>query len=175
MYRKHSRSFEVESLNFPGQQHKWLLSQLLQKGTERTKESLMNDLALALRFILVTARGRILSHFFSIAQAVRVLLVGLIRILDLTIGVPSLQAHNLDAKIREERCKYLVAELVCRVRFDTLHFIFYSKTFVFSRKMRSLSKCFVRSCVPNSAVQRRKNSRLPVNAPNLPSPFPTDT
>jgi len=35
---------------------------------------------------------------------------------DILIGVPSLQAHNLDAKIREERCRYLVAELVCRVR-----------------------------------------------------------
>lgn len=35
---------------------------------------------------------------------------------DIIIGVPSLQAHNLDAKIREERCRYLVAELVCRVR-----------------------------------------------------------
>jgi len=36
---------------------------------------------------------------------------------DIIIGVPSLQAHNLDAKIREERCRYLVAELVCRVRY----------------------------------------------------------
>lgn len=109
------RSFEVESINFPGQQHKWLLSQLLQKGTERTKESLLSDLALALRFILVTARGRIFSHFFSVAQSVRALLTGLLRILDIVIGVPSLQAHNLDTKIREERCKYLVAELVCKV------------------------------------------------------------
>lgn len=102
-------------MNFPGQQHKWRLSQLLQKGTERSRESLLNDLALALRFLLVTAKGRIVSHFFSVAQAVRALLTGLLRILDILIGVPSLQAHNLDAKIREERCKYLVAELVCRV------------------------------------------------------------
>ena len=35
---------------------------------------------------------------------------------DIIVGVPSLQAHNLDAKMREERCRYLVAELVCRVR-----------------------------------------------------------
>jgi hypothetical protein len=34
---------------------------------------------------------------------------------DIIIGVPSLQAQNLDAKIREERCRHLVAELVCRV------------------------------------------------------------
>lgn len=38
-------------------------------------------------------------------------------VLDIIIGVPSLQAHNLDVKIREERCRYLVAELVCRVNY----------------------------------------------------------
>lgn len=109
------REFEVESLNFPGQQHRWKLSQLLQKGSENSRSSLLDDLALALRFIFVTARGRIFSHFFSIKQAAKALLVGLLRILDILVGIPSLQAHNLDAKIREERSKYLVAELVCRV------------------------------------------------------------
>ncbi|KAF7286853.1 hypothetical protein GWI33_003907 [Rhynchophorus ferrugineus] len=106
--------FEVESLNFPGQQHRWRLSQLLQKGRENTRNSLLNDLALALRFIFVTARGRLFSHFFSIKEAAKALLHGLLRIFDILVGIPSLQAHNLDAKIREERSKYLVAELVCR-------------------------------------------------------------
>lgn len=55
--------FEVESINFPGQVHKWQLSQLLQKGTERSHDSLLSDLALALRFLIVTARGRL---FFSL-------------------------------------------------------------------------------------------------------------
>nr|CAD7439625.1 unnamed protein product [Timema bartmani] len=103
--------FEVESLNFPGQVHKWLLSQLLQKGTERSRDSLLNDLALALRFIIVTAKGRLVSHFFSLYQAVRSLVTGLLKLLDIIIGVPSLQAHNLETKIREERWQYLVAEL----------------------------------------------------------------
>ncbi|XP_060522143.1 uncharacterized protein LOC132699446 isoform X2 [Cylas formicarius] len=106
--------FEVESFNFPGQQHRWRLSQLLQKGRENSHNSLLNDLALALRFIFVTARGRLFSHFFSVTQATKALLIGLLRILDIVIGIPSLQAHNLDAKIREERSKYLVAELLCR-------------------------------------------------------------
>lgn len=73
-------------------------------------------MALALRFIFVTANGRILSHFFSISEAIKALLKGILRILDIIVGIPSLQAHNLDGKIREERSKYLVAELVCRVR-----------------------------------------------------------
>ncbi|PSN34110.1 hypothetical protein C0J52_14203 [Blattella germanica] len=116
--KENPKEFEVESLNFPGQVHKWQLSALLQKGTERSRESLLSDLALALRFIIVTARGRLLSHFFSLCEALRALLTGLLRLLDIVIGVPSLQAHNLDAKIREERCRYLVAELVCRTEFE---------------------------------------------------------
>lgn len=75
---------------------------------------MLNDLALALRFLFVTARNRFVSHFFSVSQAFKALLTGFLRILDILIGIPSLQAHNLDAKIREERSKYLVAELVCR-------------------------------------------------------------
>lgn len=108
--------FEVESLNFPGQQHRWKLSEFLQKGIQNSKESLLNDLALSLRFLFVTAKGRISSHFFSISQALNGLFTGILQILDLLIGIPSLQAHNLDTKIREERSKYLVAELVCWVR-----------------------------------------------------------
>lgn len=109
----------MESLNFPGQQHRWKLSQLLQKGTVNTHDSLLNDLALSLRFIVITAKGRLVSHFFSVSQAAKALLSGLLRILDIFVGVPSLQPHNLESKIREERNKYLVAELVCRVRFCT--------------------------------------------------------
>ncbi|XP_049817861.1 uncharacterized protein LOC109609412 isoform X1 [Aethina tumida] len=113
-YIRERGEFEVESLNFPGQQHRWRLSQLLQKGTEKSRNSLLNDLALALRFVFVTAKNRIFSHFFSVSQAAKALLTGFLRILDIVIGIPSLQAHNLDAKLREERSKYLVAELVCR-------------------------------------------------------------
>lgn len=73
----------------------------------------------------MTAKGRLISHFFSISQAVKVLLSGLLRILDVLIGIPSLQAHNLEAKIREERNKYLVAELVCRVS-DHIHLPYFN-------------------------------------------------
>lgn len=43
------------------------------------------------------------------------LLTGILRLLDIVVGVPSLLAQNLDGKLREERSRYLVAELVCRV------------------------------------------------------------
>ncbi|KAL7033342.1 hypothetical protein ACKWTF_007549 [Chironomus riparius] len=106
--------FEVPSLNFPGQVHLWKLSNLLQKGLEPTREALLDDLALAARFIVISSRGRIFGHFFSLKGATKALLSGIIKLLDMIIGVPSLLAHNLENKVKEERCRYLIAELVCR-------------------------------------------------------------
>ncbi|KAL0892745.1 hypothetical protein ABMA27_014454 [Loxostege sticticalis] len=42
------------------------------------------------------------------------MLMGLHRLLDLAFGMPSLEARDLDKKIREERSRYLVAELICK-------------------------------------------------------------
>ncbi|XP_043653946.1 uncharacterized protein LOC122620516 isoform X1 [Drosophila teissieri] len=114
--------FDVPSLHFPGQVHKWRLSQLLQKGKLRAQDSFLSDLALAARFVVVTARARILSHFFSVVQAMHGLLEAFTRLADMFIGVPALLAHNLDYKIKEERCRFLIAELVCRPEYeDCLH------------------------------------------------------
>ncbi|BET01876.1 Hypothetical protein NTJ_14694 [Nesidiocoris tenuis] len=110
--------FEVPSLNFPGQVHRWKLSSLLQRGTANTHDTLLNDLALALRFIIVTAKARLISHFFSVTQALAALIVGLIKLLDIMLGVSSVQAQNLDGRLREERSRYLVAELVCRTDYE---------------------------------------------------------
>lgn len=111
----HCSEFEVPSLNFAGQTHKWQLSQFLQKGTERAHDSLLCDLALAARFLVVTAKARVLGHFFSVAQALRALWLGLQMLADMLVGLPSLLAQDLEYKIKEERCRFLVAELVCRV------------------------------------------------------------
>lgn len=81
---------------------------------EPTRETLLDDLALAARFIVITARGRIIGHFFSIKESGKALLAGLIKLVDMIVGVPSLLAHNLENKVKEERCRYLIAELVCR-------------------------------------------------------------
>lgn len=107
--------FDVPSLNFPGQVHLWKLSQFLQKGTEPTRETLFDDLALAAQFIVITARARIIGHFFSVKEAAKALIAGLLKLIDMVVGIPSLLAHNLENKVKEERCRYLVAELVCRV------------------------------------------------------------
>lgn len=109
----------MASLNFPGQVHRWRLSQLLQKGTSRTQESLLKDLALSSRFIVVTALTRISGHFFSLIESARAMVRGIVLLVDMIVGAPSLLAHNLDYKIKEERCRYLIAELICRVSFST--------------------------------------------------------
>ncbi|KAG1671497.1 hypothetical protein GQR58_016444 [Nymphon striatum] len=104
--------FEVDSVNFPGQVHQWKLSRLLQKGTTSTKDSLLKDLALAVRFIIITAKNRFHSEFLSLSQSLTKFAEGLLRLLDIIIGVPSQKANDLQAKLREERSKFLVAELV---------------------------------------------------------------
>lgn len=97
--------------------HKWRLSQLLQKGTLRAHDSFLSDLALAARFLVITAKGRVCSHFLSIANALNALLQSLVKLIDMLVGVPALLAYNLDYKICEERCRFLIAELVCRVSY----------------------------------------------------------
>lgn len=110
--------------------HRWQLSQCLQKGYLRTRETLLKDLALAAHFIFITAKARIFGHFFSVVKSMRALLHGILMLVDMVIGIPSLMAHDLDNKIREERCRYLVAELICRVWRELSHFYFSRRNFL---------------------------------------------
>ncbi|XP_014469880.1 PREDICTED: uncharacterized protein LOC106741940 isoform X2 [Dinoponera quadriceps] len=147
--------FEVDSINFAGQTHRWRLSSLLQRGRDRRRDTLLSDLALATRFLVVTAKARLVSHCFSISQSLKALLTGLLRLLDIIIGVPSLQAHNLDAKIREERCRYLVAELVCRPEYeDSLELLC---GFIRKQLRRATTEKF--------EVERESSQLLPVSIP----------
>ncbi|KOX81282.1 hypothetical protein WN51_00190 [Melipona quadrifasciata] len=73
--------FEVDSINFAGQTHRWKLSGLLQRGRDRRRDALLRDLALATRFLVVTAKARLVSHCFSVSQSLKALLTGLIRLL----------------------------------------------------------------------------------------------
>ena len=84
----------MPSLHFPGQVHKWRLSQLLQKGTLRAHDSFLSDLALAARFIVVTARARIFGHFFSVVHAAQALLDGIIKLVDMFIGTWSIMKND---------------------------------------------------------------------------------
>ncbi|KAK0162025.1 hypothetical protein PV327_008401 [Microctonus hyperodae] len=147
--------FEVDSINFAGQTHRWRLSGLLQRGRDRRRETLLKDLALATRFLVVTAKARLVSHCFSVSQSLKALLTGLLRLLDIIIGVPSLQAQNLDGKIREERCRYLVAELVCRSEYeDSLELL-----------CGFVRKQLRRATMEKFEVERESSQLLPVPVP----------
>ncbi|CAL4076369.1 unnamed protein product, partial [Meganyctiphanes norvegica] len=106
--------FEVESLHFPGQSHRWQVSGWLQKGCERAHDSLLDDVATALSLMVVTAKNRISSPVFSLSHSLSSLWQGALMLVDFAVGVPWVQAHNLEARIKEERCSYLVQELTCK-------------------------------------------------------------
>lgn len=95
--------------------HRWRVSQLLQKGYLHAKDSLLNDLALALRFIVITATARISGQCFSLVQSARAFWCGFVMLIDMIVGVPALYVPRYSDKIKEERCRYLVTELICRV------------------------------------------------------------
>ncbi|XP_005097291.1 uncharacterized protein LOC101859401 [Aplysia californica] len=103
--------FDVASLNFPGQTHRWRLSMLLQKGSERTNKSFLADMSKALSLLIITARNRFCSGFFSVTEAARGWANGLRNLLDIVIGMPSTTPGDLHQKLQLERMRYLVAEL----------------------------------------------------------------
>ncbi|KAK3789575.1 hypothetical protein RRG08_016254 [Elysia crispata] len=108
---KTTGEFNVASLNFNGQNHRWRLSRLLQKGSEKTRNSLLGDVARSLSLLVITARDRFCSNTFSLKEAVRGWASGLWNLLDIVIGVPSTSPGDLCQKLHEERMRYLVAEL----------------------------------------------------------------
>lgn len=110
-----NREFSVPSVNFPGQMHRWRVSHLLQKGHLRARETLLRDLASAAEYLFVTAKSRIFGRFFSILDSGRAIVNGVLLLIDMMVGIPSLTAYDLDHKIKEERTRFLVAELICRV------------------------------------------------------------
>ncbi|XP_071521204.1 uncharacterized protein [Panulirus ornatus] len=111
---RRSGEFEVDSLHFPGQTHRWQVSGWLQKGCEKAHNSLLDDVALALSLIVVTAKNRLSSPIFSLSHSLQSVWQGILMLVDLVVGIPWVQAHNLEARMKEERCSYLVQELTCK-------------------------------------------------------------
>ncbi|KAK3091951.1 hypothetical protein FSP39_023952 [Pinctada imbricata] len=103
--------FDVDSINFPGQYHRWRLTQLLQKGSKRARDTMLKDISLSLRLLIITARNRFISHFFSLSQSLTGWAKGLWKLLDILIGLPSTSPGDLHSKIQDEHMRYLVAEL----------------------------------------------------------------
>ncbi|CAH2037993.1 unnamed protein product, partial [Iphiclides podalirius] len=107
--------FEVPSRHFPGQCHVWRVAGWLQRGRARAREELYCHVARAVALLVVVARDRLTrDEPLSVIAGGKALLRGLHRLLDVLIGMPSLEARDLEKKIREERSRYLVAELICK-------------------------------------------------------------
>lgn len=105
------RQFCVPSINFEGQNHLWQLHTLLQKGKCPTKDTFNDDIAMSIKFLIVIAKERIIGDVFSMKSSLRSLLRGVVNVLDICIGMPSLKTHNLKKRVIEERAKFLIAEL----------------------------------------------------------------
>ncbi|OWR42704.1 hypothetical protein KGM_200275A, partial [Danaus plexippus plexippus] len=107
--------FEVPSRHFPGQTHVWRVAGWLQRGRARAKEELYCHVARAVALIVVVSRDRLLrDEPLSLIAGGKAFMEGLQRLIDLIFGLPSLEARDLEKKIREERSRYLVAELICK-------------------------------------------------------------
>jgi len=104
--------FEVESVQFAGQKHTWRLSQLLQKGSARSTQTLRRDLAKALTLIVVTAKEYLIGDIFSVKKSWKGWRRWIKALIDILIGLSSLHTSNLEERLAEERAKYLVCELV---------------------------------------------------------------
>ncbi|KAH3866809.1 hypothetical protein DPMN_029932, partial [Dreissena polymorpha] len=103
--------FDVPSFNFPGQSHTWRVTRLLQKGTQNANDSLLGDMALALRLLIITAKNRFISNTFSLSQSLKSWGTGVWKLMDIVFGMPSTGSGDLASKMRSERQKYLIAEL----------------------------------------------------------------
>lgn len=108
-----SREFEVDSINFAGQTHRWRLSGLLQRGRDRRRDALLRDLALATRFLVVTAKARLVSHCFSVSQSLKALLTGLLRLL----GMSSLRKSFLSLMDSQEAILFKYNWTLLRFRY----------------------------------------------------------
>ncbi|CAH0719614.1 unnamed protein product, partial [Brenthis ino] len=107
--------FEVPSRHFPGQTHVWRVAGWLQRGRIRAREELYCHIARAIALIVVVSRDRLLrDEPLSLIAGAKALMQGLHRLMDVIFGMPSLEARDLEKKIREERSRYLVAELICK-------------------------------------------------------------
>ncbi|CAF4865307.1 unnamed protein product, partial [Rotaria socialis] len=61
----------VHSIHFPGQNHRWKLSKLLQSGVQPANDTLFKELSWAVYMLIIFARDRVLSNCFSFKAALR--------------------------------------------------------------------------------------------------------
>jgi hypothetical protein len=104
-------------VQFPGQIHKWRLAEWLQKGTEKNNIFFNKNLSKAIHLIIITAKSRIASDFFSLTKSLKAWKTGTTRLLDILIGLPAMKVSDYQSKMLEEEQAFLIAELIVDVRY----------------------------------------------------------
>ena len=126
-------SFKVESLNFKGKSHKWLLANWIQKGSLNINKSFykvffdkkypqnfnfaFKELAIAFHLLIVTAKRRFYYKTFSFLQGLKSWCTGFKNLFDIFIGIPAMYTKNYSTLIRKDLTKFLLAELTFDVSF----------------------------------------------------------
>ncbi|ODM94685.1 hypothetical protein Ocin01_11990 [Orchesella cincta] len=111
---KRKGQFTVPSINFPGQTHVWKLNNFFQKGIDTAREEYLDGLSFSMRFLVVYAPELLLADRLSVKESLNYLKSDLVELFDLLFGVGKVYSPNLERRIQEERCKFLVAELKCK-------------------------------------------------------------
>ncbi|CAF4387471.1 unnamed protein product, partial [Rotaria magnacalcarata] len=108
---KQTGEFEVNSIHFPGQRHRWKLNKLLQSGVQSASDVFHKELSWATYMLIMFARDRICSDCFSLKAALRSWKQGFTNLIDSVIGLPAIRSCGIDLEVENERNKFLVAEL----------------------------------------------------------------
>ncbi|CAF1379311.1 unnamed protein product, partial [Didymodactylos carnosus] len=108
---KQTGEFEVNSIYFPGQRHRWRLSKLLQSGIQTANQTFFKELSWALYMLIIFAHDRIISNCFSIKASIRSWKRGFVTLFDALIGLPATYSESIDKQVENERQKFLVIEL----------------------------------------------------------------
>lgn len=103
--------FEVNSIHFPGQKHRWRLSKLLQSGVQPANEKFLKELSWAVYMMIIFAKDRVVSNGFSFKSSLRSLKQGFVGLIDAFIGLPAVYTQSIDLQVENERSKFLVTEL----------------------------------------------------------------
>jgi hypothetical protein len=103
--------FEVNSIHFPGQRHRWKLSRLLQSGVQTANEKFFKELSWAVYMLIIFAQDRVFSNCFSFKATLRSWKQGFVSLIDALIGLPAVYSKSIDLEVENERSKFLVTGL----------------------------------------------------------------
>ena len=118
LLQKWISEFEVDSMNFPGQKHKWRLHKMLQLGYERSNQGFYKDISKALYLLIVTAKRRFYAKRFSLLQSLKAWKIGITRLIDILIGIPALCVVPYNQKLTFEEESFLIEKLVVDVSYS---------------------------------------------------------